>query len=65
MCAYDVKPSALEALPSSVQRLTSSREVGECTDIVITALPKPANVKTALTGEKGLLESLGHGKVVT
>merc|ERR1719412_2592663 len=39
------------------------KEVAVSNDVIITGLPKPANVKAVFEGEDGLLEGLSEGKI--
>jgi len=42
---------------------TSPREVAECSDVVITGLPKPPHVKQMFEGDDGLLAGMSEGKI--
>lgn len=59
--ACDVKPAALQGVKGDVRFLASPKEVAECCDVVLTALPTPAAVKVAMLGESGVLAGIREG----
>ena len=60
---YDVCPEALRTIPENITRAGSAREVAEMSDVVLTALPAPPDVKKALQGDDGVLRGLREGGV--
>ncbi|XP_076068895.1 2-hydroxy-3-oxopropionate reductase-like [Oratosquilla oratoria] len=61
--AYDINPATMTSLPESCAKATTPREVAETSDVVITNLPRPANVKAASEGPDGVLAGMGPDKV--
>lgn len=59
--ACDVNPTVLQGLPSDVQLLSKPREVAECCDVVLTALPTPRTVEKVMAGEDGVLAGIRQG----
>ena len=59
--ACDINPAALEGLSNDVRLLSKPREVAECCDVVLTALPTPATVKKAMLGDDGVLAGIRKG----
>jgi len=60
---YDIDPARGSDLESQVTRVSSSRQVAERTDVVITNLPKPEHVEASYSGEDGLLAGFRPGAV--
>jgi len=59
----DIKPDLCRGFPEDIQVKTSPREVAECSDVVITGLPKPPHVKQMFEGDDGLLAGMSEGKI--
>jgi len=59
--ACDINPSALQSLPNDVHLLSRPKEVAECCDVVLTALPTPKTVKNVMLGEGGVLAGIRQG----
>ncbi|MGE5619891.1 MAG: NAD(P)-dependent oxidoreductase [Sphingomonadaceae bacterium] len=65
LLAYDASPEALERMArAGAQVATSSREVAESTEMVLTSLPNLAVVETVYLGEQGLLEGARPGQIL-
>ncbi|XP_042227137.1 2-(hydroxymethyl)glutarate dehydrogenase-like isoform X3 [Homarus americanus] len=63
VAACDSDPRRLVDLPSSVSRVSTPREVVQLSDVILTCLPKPPNVKAVAEGSDGVLTSLTAGKI--
>ncbi|KAK8723834.1 hypothetical protein OTU49_011568 [Cherax quadricarinatus] len=63
VAACDTDPGRLALLPPGVTHCTTPRLVTQAADVIITALPKPANVSDAAEGADGILAGLTEGKV--
>jgi len=61
---YDIKPLNAELLAAGAVACTSSKEVAQRAEVVITMVPDTPHVATALFGEKGVAEGLSAGKIV-
>ena len=59
--ACDINPSALQSLPNDVHLLSRPKEVAECCDVVLTALPTPKTVKNVMLGDDGVLAGIRQG----
>ena len=57
----DANPKTLQDLPSDVQALPRPRDVAECCDVVLTALPTPKTVEKVMLGEDGVLAGIREG----
>ncbi|KAK3874980.1 hypothetical protein Pcinc_020129 [Petrolisthes cinctipes] len=63
VAAYDLDSTRFKDLPSCIEPVASPRQVAEKVDVVITGLPRPANVKAAVEGSHGLMAGLTKDKV--
>lgn len=62
LTVYDTNPDPLATLrDAGAQIATGYRELAEASEVVITMLPKPADVEAAVLGPGGLAEGLGPG----
>lgn len=62
---FDVVPAAVAALVSEgVPAATSSKEIAESSDVVITMLPEDAHVEAAILGENGVFAGGRPGQLV-
>jgi putative dehydrogenase len=63
--AYDVSPSALEAIiKAGGEAAGSPREVAERTKIMITSLPSVSALQGAIAGNDGIMTAAGEGQIV-
>ena len=60
---HDIRPEALADIPDSITRANSPRELAEMSDVVLTALPIPSDVRQVMTGQDGVLSGLQPGGV--
>jgi 2-hydroxy-3-oxopropionate reductase len=64
LAIYDIRPEAMIPLKKRGAKVAgSSREVGEKSDVIITSLPSFPNVRAAVLGKDGLIESI-NGKTL-
>lgn len=59
---YDIDKSKCDKFPDC-DIVNSPREVAECSDIIISALPMPVHVKQAFEGDEGLLQGITENKI--
>ena len=59
--ACDIDATVLQGLPSDVKLLSKPREVAECCDVILTALPTPRTVANVMAGEDGMLAGIREG----
>lgn len=59
--AFDISADSLQSLPDEVILTSSPKELAECCDVVLTALPTPAAVKAAMLGDDGVLAGIRKG----
>jgi len=65
LIVYDVNPKPVDELVGlGAERASSSREVAQKSDVIITMLPDGPDVEQAVLGPKGVLEGLGKGAIV-
>jgi 2-hydroxy-3-oxopropionate reductase len=65
LIAYDVVEKALhEVVEHGAERGTSSRNVAEKSDIIITMLPNSPDVKKVVLGENGVIEGVRKGQIL-
>ncbi|XP_076068881.1 2-hydroxy-3-oxopropionate reductase-like [Oratosquilla oratoria] len=63
VAASDKEQGKLTDLPEGIKTVSTSREVGELSDVIITGLPRPPDLKAMAEGPDGLLAGMGPGKV--
>ena len=64
LAAYDIRKEAVEELAGyGASSATSSKEVAETSDIVITMLPSSPNVEEVYLGKDGVLEGVRKGAI--
>jgi len=65
LIAYDVVEKALdEVVEYGAERGTSSKNVAENSDIIITMLPNSPDVKKVVLGENGVIEGVRKGQIL-
>jgi 2-hydroxy-3-oxopropionate reductase len=62
--AYDLKPVPKELLEAGLVQCTSSKDVAQRAEVVITMVPDTPHVDAALFGPDGVAEGLSPGKLV-
>ena len=64
--AYDVDRSKMDPLSEQevISPCSSSREVAERSDVIITLVPASEHIRAVFEGENGLLSGLSAGKTV-
>lgn len=63
--AFDINKEALrEVVAAGAEEGSSSKDVAERSDIIITMLPNSPHVKTAVLGENGVLEGAKPGSII-
>lgn len=65
LTVYDLHPAAVESLvKAGAKAAKNGREVGQASDVVVTMLPEPHHVDSAILGEDGIAKGLRKGGVV-
>ena len=60
---FDISQARMDSMPKGIEKCSTPRKVTESSDIIITALPRPINVKEASEGNDGILKGLASGKI--
>ncbi|KAK7069189.1 hypothetical protein SK128_023779 [Halocaridina rubra] len=63
VAAFDTDSTTVGQMPMGIAHAKTPREVTEMTDVIVTGLPKPPNVKAAAEGPDGILTALKNDKV--
>src|SRR6056300_959569 len=65
LSVFDLNPDAVARLVEAGAKACSSpREVGAASDFVVTMLPEPHHVRSAILGKDGVAEGMREGGIV-
>lgn len=65
LIAFDVvKPNLDEVVAAGAQKASSSKEVAENSDLIITMLPNSPHVKEVVLGENSIIEGIKEGSIL-
>ncbi len=60
VAVMDKNPETLKHFPDNVVRAENATQLAQLSDVIVTALPLPSDVKAVMQAENGVFEGMSH-----